>query len=123
MVKNIRQIAGTYVPFLLIGNTATLTEIMKPVIESNEVKEFANKEGGIYVEFSPEMTEMIDNAISELTRRMIDTNVLEAYEKAEISEKVKLKTTSNIRMVLCFSLFCILLVLLPLIISLWNVYF
>ena len=77
-LTEIRQIAGTNVPFLLIGNTAYLPETKKPAIESNEVREFANKEGGIYVEASPEMIETINDAISELTRRIIDTYFLEA---------------------------------------------
>ena len=112
-LTEIRQIAGTNVPFLLIGNTAYLPETKKPAIESNEVREFANKEGGIYVEASPEMIETINDAISELTRRIIDTYFLKAIKKAEAYKKPEVNEHHFV--IIFWSLFCIIIILIPLI--------
>lgn len=71
-LTEIRQVAKNNIPFLLIGNTANLTETNIPAIDSNEVKKFADKEGGIYIKTSPKMTGLIDVAVSELTRRIFN---------------------------------------------------
>ena len=112
-LTEIRQIAGTNVPFLLIGNTAYLPETKKPAIERNEVREFADRERGIYVEATPEMTEMIDDAISELTRRIIDTYFLKSIKKAEAYKKPEVNEHHFV--IIFWSLFCIIIILIPLI--------
>lgn len=74
-LTEIRQFASAHVPFLLIGNTANLTETKKSAIDSNEVSEFADKEGGIYLEASPDMTLIVEEALRELTRRIVDKSM------------------------------------------------
>ncbi|NVM19145.1 MAG: GTP-binding protein [Candidatus Lokiarchaeota archaeon] len=74
-LTEIRQFAGAHVPFLLIGNTANLTETKKPAIDSNEVSEFVDKEGGVYLEASPDMTLIVEEALRELTRKIVDKSM------------------------------------------------
>lgn len=71
-LTEIRQFAGVQVPFLLIGNTVNLTETKKPAIDSSEVREFAEKEGGIYLEASPDMTLIVEEVLRKLTRKIVD---------------------------------------------------
>jgi small GTP-binding protein len=71
-LTEIRQFAGDNIPFVLIGNKVDLIEGVGMVIDRKEVEAFAKKEGGIYIETSAKTGVHVDEAFSELTRRIID---------------------------------------------------
>jgi small GTP-binding protein len=68
----IKQYTGENIPFVLIGNTANLTENHKAAIDRDEVLRFCLDAGGIYVEGSPKNYSNIEVALAELTRRIIE---------------------------------------------------
>ena len=72
-LAEIRQFAGEKIPFLLIGTNVHLLEEGKEIIDRSEVRLCAEKEGGIYIEASPETIANIDEALKELTRKIIDS--------------------------------------------------
>lgn len=59
-------------PFLLVGNCVNLLKQGNKVLFRNEIRGFAENEGGLYVETSPNETDIVENAIYTLTRRIID---------------------------------------------------
>ena len=59
-------------PFLLIGNFVNLLEREHKVLFRNEVRGFAENEGGFYIETTPNEIDIVENAIYTLTRRIID---------------------------------------------------
>jgi len=59
-------------PFLLVGNFVNLLTQENKVLFRNEVRGFAEKEGGFYIETSPDGVDIVENAIYTLTRRIID---------------------------------------------------
>lgn len=71
-LTEIRQVAGAHIPFVLIGNTTNLPETKKSAIDSNNVREIVEKEGGFYLEASPDMILVIEEALRELTRRILE---------------------------------------------------
>ena len=72
-LTEIRQFAGENIPFVLIGNKADLIEDVGVVIDRKEAEAFAKKEGSIYIETSAKTGVQVDEAFTELTRRIIDS--------------------------------------------------
>ncbi|NVM16977.1 MAG: hypothetical protein HWN80_04625 [Candidatus Lokiarchaeota archaeon] len=59
-------------PFLLIGNFANLLKQENNILFRNEIRGFAENEGGFYIETSPNEIDIVENAIYTLTRQIID---------------------------------------------------
>jgi len=72
-LTEVRQFAGENIPFVLIGNKADLIEDVGEVIDRNEARNLAESEGSIYLETSAKTGQSVDEAFTELTRRIIDS--------------------------------------------------
>ena len=72
-LTEIRQFAGENIPFVLIGNKADLVEDVGVVIDRDEARKFAENEGSEYIETSAKTGEHVDEAFTNLTRRIIDS--------------------------------------------------
>ena len=72
-LTEIRQFSNENIPFVLIGNNVDLLEDVGEVIDREEARAFAEKEGGIYIETSIKTGANVDEAFSELTHRIIES--------------------------------------------------
>jgi len=59
-------------PFLLIGNFINLLKQENNVLFRREVRGFAENEGGLYIETSPNEIDIVEDAICTFIRRIID---------------------------------------------------
>jgi len=73
-LTEIRQFAGE-IPFVLIGSMIRLLDWEDQTIIREEACKFASDESGIYIEASPTNIDIIEDAIRELTRRIIDSRL------------------------------------------------
>ncbi|MHA1466629.1 MAG: Rab family GTPase [Promethearchaeota archaeon] len=72
-LTEIRQFAGSDIPFVLIGNKLDLIEDVGEVIDRDEARSFAEGEGSIYIETSAKSGINVDESFTELTRRIIES--------------------------------------------------
>lgn len=61
------------IPFVLIGNKVDLVEAVGRMIDQDESKEFAESNGGIYIETSAKTGANVEEAFRELARRMAES--------------------------------------------------
>jgi Ras-related protein Rab-2A len=69
-LNEIRQYAGP-IPFLLIGTNINLLKLIDKNTLRETIHEFAINEGGFYIETSPKRFYNVEEAINELTKRII----------------------------------------------------
>lgn len=69
-LSDIRQRVGN-ISFALIGNKEDLLQDTGRFIDSDDAKQFAESEGGIYIETSAKTGVNVENAFRELTRRIM----------------------------------------------------
>ena len=72
-LTEIRQFSNENIPFVFIGNKVDLLEDVGEVIDREEARAFAEKEGSIYIETSAKTGINDDDAFTELTRRIVES--------------------------------------------------
>ena len=70
-LTEIRQFSNKNIPFLIIGNFFNMLNQGNKALFRKEVRGFAESEGGLYIETSPDEIDVVEKAIYALTRRII----------------------------------------------------
>lgn len=76
LLIEVRQFAGDNLPFVILGINPSLIGDLKDIVNREEVRKYAQMEGGIYVETSVETGENIEYALKELTNKIVITKEL-----------------------------------------------
>ncbi len=78
VVKWFREITKSvgFIPFILIGNNIQLIKKRERANLREKAREFVRFKGGIYIETSPIGIDIVEDAISELTRRIIELRIM-----------------------------------------------
>ena len=71
-LTEIKLFAGEKIPFLLIGIKFDLVEDVGVIIDREEARKFSKNEGGCYIETTPNDKNIVNDALSWLTHRIID---------------------------------------------------
>ncbi len=71
-LTEIRQFTTEHIPFILIGNKADLIEDVGRVVDKEDAQKFAERENSIYIETSAKTGTQVEEAFTELTRRIVD---------------------------------------------------
>ncbi|MFX1523196.1 MAG: Rab family GTPase [Promethearchaeota archaeon] len=71
-LTEIRSFASEYIPFILVGDNVHLLKLTDGTKIRKEAREFAESEGGIYIETSPTSIDIIEGALQKLTLKIID---------------------------------------------------
>ncbi|MFX0030491.1 MAG: hypothetical protein ACFE8B_14870 [Candidatus Hermodarchaeota archaeon] len=71
VLTEIRRFAGENMPFLLLGDNIHLLKLTDGTKIRKEAREFAETEGGIYIETSPTSIDIIEGALQKLTLKII----------------------------------------------------
>jgi len=70
-LSEMHSILNDEIPRIIIGNKSDLIPEIGLIIDRNEVKEFAKKEGCLYIETSAKTGENVETAFLELTHHMV----------------------------------------------------
>lgn len=71
-LTEIRKFTEKDIPFVLIGNKADLIEKVSEVLDREKTRALAEDDGMIYIETSAKTGELIEEAFTELTRKIIE---------------------------------------------------
>ena len=82
----IKRFAGD-IPFVLIGNKLDLIQDVGEVIDRDECREYAERQGSIYVEASEKNIIAVEDAIIELTEKIVNPTEFERLKIEEIRRK------------------------------------
>ena len=80
-LTEIKQIVGEKIPFVLIGNKVDLIKYSRVPIDRNKARVFAEKQSSIYIETSATTGVNVDEALAELTRRIINLRNLNIHKE------------------------------------------
>ncbi len=72
LFTEIKKYVGS-IPFILIGNSIHLNNLKDKAIIRKTAREFAKNEGGIYIETSPSSIDILEGAVRNFTRRIIES--------------------------------------------------
>ncbi|MHA1688835.1 MAG: Rab family GTPase [Promethearchaeota archaeon] len=70
-LEELRKYTFDKIPFIFVGNKSDLLADLGVVLDNDDIKRFAKKEGAIYVETSAKTGENIELAFLELTKAII----------------------------------------------------
>ena len=70
-ISEVYKTLGEKIPLVLIGNKLDLVEEIGDVVNREEARSFAEKESRIYIETSAKSGQNVEEAFTELTKRMI----------------------------------------------------
>lgn len=69
-LADLTKFGGNDIPFVLLGNTINISKIKKETINRDEVRVFAEKEGGLYIEASTKNYDNVEKVFLELIHQI-----------------------------------------------------